>query len=125
MLDDSSQSEIKYLDQATRRDHDVARFYVSVDDTLFVCDFQGFSDLLRDMKRFGEGHCFPFEAGVERLAGVGSPDECESERGSEGVCEHESFSRRVGEMPELSRARQARHTEQTPMHGSCPDIDGR
>ena len=62
------ESEIQNLDRLVRRDLDVGRFQVAVDDAVLVRGLQSFGDLQRNAQRLLEAHRTTREPLGERLA---------------------------------------------------------
>ena len=49
------QSKVQYLHFAVRRDFDIGRFEIAVDDALLMSCFEGFGDLQRQLQGFLDG----------------------------------------------------------------------
>ena len=60
--------EVQYLDNAVRRDLDVGRFEISVNDPLLMCRVKGTRDLSRDGQRIGHRNGPARDAIGQRLA---------------------------------------------------------
>ena len=56
------QPEIEHLHRSIRRDLDVGRLQIAMDDSLRVCDLEGRGDLPRDLQNFIEGEWTPRES---------------------------------------------------------------
>src|SRR5215831_11632477 len=62
------QTKIEHLDPAVRRDFDVCRFQIPMDDTFLMCRFERLTDVLADLEGFFDRNRSALNALRERLA---------------------------------------------------------